>query len=47
MLYTFLAATTIAVISLLFWSAHPLFLPLGWGIIIAVAIWDWRHRTRV
>ena len=29
----------LAIISLLFWAAHPLFLPLGWAIILATAFW--------
>jgi len=46
MLKLFLAALTVGAISLLFWAANPLFLPLGWGIIGAVAVWDGRRRNR-
>lgn len=46
MLNTLLAVLTIGAISLLFWAASPLFLPLGWGIIGAVAIWDTRRKLK-
>ena len=46
MLKTLLAALTIGIISLLFWATDPLFLPLGWGIIAAVAVWDTRRKLK-
>ena len=36
----------LALLSALLWAAHPLLLPLGWGLIGAVAVWDTRRRLR-